>query len=203
MDYELGLRTLKARLPGDALDEFNTHEARLLDNLRRERLFGGTETTRADRAAILYALNQLAQAHLGTSFNALCQSAPTPAESVPGPQPAGKRGQRELASLRRRLEEARENLALIRERKSQYVMETDVPLDLIKRERRLEQQIADLEARVAQLEGSAAPADAPGRPADGTTIVTEGGAVIFGDVTIEGGDFVGRDKADRSEGDDP
>jgi len=67
---------------------------------------------------------------------------------------AGERRERELASLRHQLEEARENLLLIRERESQYVMETNVPLDLIKRKRRLQQQIADLEARLAQLECS-------------------------------------------------
>ncbi len=54
--------------------------------------------------------------------------------------------ERDLASLRRQLEEARESLRLIRERQAEYVMGTDVPLDLVKRERQLEQQIADLEA---------------------------------------------------------
>lgn len=61
--------------------------------------------------------------------------------------------ERERTSLRTQLEAARENLLLIRERKSQYVMETNVPLDLIKRERQLEQQIADLEAQLSALEG--------------------------------------------------
>jgi outer membrane protein assembly factor BamB len=74
---------------------------------------------------------------------------------------AGEWRERELASLRRQLEEARENLLLIRERESQYVMETNIPLDLIKRERRLQWQITDLEARLAQLECSAVSADAP------------------------------------------
>ena len=58
----------------------------------------------------------------------------------------------ELASLRRQLAEARENLRLIQERKSQYVMETDIPLDLIKRERQLVERIAELEQRVGRLE---------------------------------------------------
>jgi len=66
------------------------------------------------------------------------------------------RGARQLEEqipplLRAQLAEARENLLLIRERKSQYMLETDVPLDLIKEERGLEQYIADLEARLAQL----------------------------------------------------
>ncbi len=62
---------------------------------------------------------------------------------------AAARHEREVASLRRQLTEARENLDLIRDRKAQYVMEVDIPLQLTKRERRLEQQIANLEARLA------------------------------------------------------
>ena len=67
---------------------------------------------------------------------------------------------REMTSLRIQLEAARENLRLIRERKSQYVMETDVPLDLVKRERQLEQQVADMEDRLTAL-GNSIPADGP------------------------------------------
>jgi len=208
LEYEVGLHTLKPRLSGVALDEFNVHEAKLLDNLRRERLFGSTETIRSERAAILYALNQLARDHLGTSFNDLCQArvgrqpAATPAGSTSGSQPAGKQDERERASLRAQLENARENLRLIRERKSQYVMETAIPLDLIKQEQRLEEQIADLEGRLAEWGEASGPARVPGQPTGGTTIVTGGGAVIFGDVKVEGGDFVGRDKVVRSEEDD-
>ncbi|HKZ83101.1 MAG TPA: CHAT domain-containing protein [Anaerolineae bacterium] len=54
----------------------------------------------------------------------------------------------EAASLSRQLAEARENLRLIEERKSQFVMSTDVPLQLIKEERRLTERIADLKARM-------------------------------------------------------
>jgi hypothetical protein len=43
------------------------------------------------------------------------------------------------------LAEARENLRLIQERKSQFVMETDIPLQLIKEERRLLERIEELE----------------------------------------------------------
>lgn len=60
--------------------------------------------------------------------------------------------ERELASLRRQLAEARENLRIIRERKSEYVIGTDVPLQWTKDERRLERAIADLEATVGVLE---------------------------------------------------
>ena len=80
----------------------------------------------------------------------------------PGPQPAGagtgeraeQPREREIESLRTQLDQARENLLLVRERKSQYVMDTDVPLDLIKRERALERQIAELEVQLSGLENS-------------------------------------------------
>jgi hypothetical protein len=57
-----------------------------------------------------------------------------------------------IASLRRQLAEARENLLLIQERKAEFVMGTSVPLDLIKEERRTERQIEELEQRLRELE---------------------------------------------------
>lgn len=78
MDYALGLRTLGARLPENALSEFSTLENRLQENLRNERLFGSSETVRADRAAIIYALNELARTQVGTSFNELSESESAP-----------------------------------------------------------------------------------------------------------------------------
>lgn len=65
---------------------------------------------------------------------------------------AADRREREMVSLRHQLMEAREHLNLIRERKSQYVIEVDIPSQLIKHERRLGQQIANLEARLAALQ---------------------------------------------------
>ncbi len=56
-----------------------------------------------------------------------------------------------VQSLHNQLIEAEENLRLVQERKAKYVMETDVPLQIIKEERRLEGQIADLQAQLAQL----------------------------------------------------
>ena len=59
----------------------------------------------------------------------------------------------ELASLRRQLAEARENLRLIQERKSEYVLGTDIPLQLVKEERQLLERIEELEQRVERSEG--------------------------------------------------
>jgi restriction endonuclease Mrr len=70
---------------------------------------------------------------------------------------AEKQREREAASLRRQLEEARENLRLIEERKSQYVLEVEVPLQLIKEERRLTNRIAELEREVDVLEAAPPP----------------------------------------------
>jgi hypothetical protein len=53
------------------------------------------------------------------------------------------------ASLERQLADARENLLLIEERKSQYVREVDIDLQLVREERRLRDRIADLESRLA------------------------------------------------------
>ena len=56
----------------------------------------------------------------------------------------------ETTSLLRQRNEWRENLRLIEERKSQFVQDTDVPLQLLKDERKIRERIADLEARLRQ-----------------------------------------------------
>lgn len=53
-----------------------------------------------------------------------------------------------MTSLQRQLAEVRENLRLIEERKAEYVLETDVPLQIIKEERRLRATIAELETKL-------------------------------------------------------
>jgi len=61
------------------------------------------------------------------------------------PPPTG-----DLDSLRRQLADARENLALILEREEEYVLHTDVPLQLIKEERRLTRRVRELEDEIEQ-----------------------------------------------------
>ena len=56
-----------------------------------------------------------------------------------------------IQSMQRQLAEAEENLRLIQERKAEYVLETDIPLQLVKEERRLESRIHWLERRIAEL----------------------------------------------------
>jgi hypothetical protein len=54
----------------------------------------------------------------------------------------------ERASLERQRAELRENLRLIEERKAEYVLEVDVPLQLVKEERRLKARLADVERKL-------------------------------------------------------
>jgi tetratricopeptide (TPR) repeat protein len=55
-----------------------------------------------------------------------------------------------IQSLREQLAKAEGNLRLIQEREAEYVESEKIPLQLIKNERRLEAQIADLRARLEQ-----------------------------------------------------
>jgi len=57
-----------------------------------------------------------------------------------------------LQSLRKQLAEAEYNLRLIQERKSEFVLETDIPLQLIKEERRLLKLIEELRHSIDGLE---------------------------------------------------
>jgi len=57
----------------------------------------------------------------------------------------------QIHSLHHQLAETEEHLRLIQERKGQYVLDTDVPLQLVKDQRRLVAQIADLRARLDRL----------------------------------------------------
>jgi vacuolar-type H+-ATPase subunit I/STV1 len=58
---------------------------------------------------------------------------------------------RTVASLAKQLREAEENLRLIDERIAEYVQAIDVPLQLIKDQRRLQRWIARLQRRIAEL----------------------------------------------------
>jgi hypothetical protein len=74
-NYELGLAALGKLLAQADVEtrlSFAVLESRLRDNLSDERLYGGNETIRADRARIVHELNRLALAHTGRSFNELC-----------------------------------------------------------------------------------------------------------------------------------
>jgi CRISPR-associated Csx14 family protein len=87
MDYEKGLEQLKQHLHGTVWEhEFQVYEARLRENLTRERLYGTSEQFRSDRAQIIGQLNRLAS-YVGTNFNDLCLNRHIP-PSAPSPDPA-------------------------------------------------------------------------------------------------------------------
>jgi hypothetical protein len=96
-----------------------------------------------------------------------------------------------LESLRRQLVAERENLLLIQERKAEFVMETSVPLDLIKEERRTERQIEELEQRIKVEEEALEQPTAPSGPVPSSTHTTSIDSVTgpvhtgAGDIHIE------------------
>jgi hypothetical protein len=57
----------------------------------------------------------------------------------------------DLVALRRQLGKERKNLLLIEERKADYVMDTEVPLELVKQERHTRKRIEELERRIDEL----------------------------------------------------
>ena len=71
----------------------------------------------------------------------------------------------DLPSLQRQLGNKQETLLLIQERKSEYALSTDVPLDLIREERDVQEEIAALEAKIkVQEQRRRAPPVAPAPP---------------------------------------
>jgi tetratricopeptide (TPR) repeat protein len=79
MSYETGLSLLLKRLGHShpRYAEALTLQARLLENLARTRLYGDTDTNRAERVQVMDALNRLATESLGKNFNTLLQESAT------------------------------------------------------------------------------------------------------------------------------
>ena len=72
MNYERGLETLRLQVEQtNRYDEFNVLEARLLENLSDDRLYGPSEQSRSGRARVIDQLNRLALDVLGVTFNDL------------------------------------------------------------------------------------------------------------------------------------
>lgn len=72
LSYENGLSQMRALLEqGDStlFHEFLALEARLRESLRDDQLYGASENVRSQRAAVVYALNELALRTFGMSFN--------------------------------------------------------------------------------------------------------------------------------------
>ena len=75
LDYERGLRALEQHVQPDGgpdWADFSLHKEQLMSNLRDERRYGSTETTRAARSRIVDQLNPLALRLTQLSFTDLC-----------------------------------------------------------------------------------------------------------------------------------
>lgn len=71
-----------------------------------------------------------------------------------GNGPVKKTDKEDIGSLKRQIENLQDNLRLIEERISKFVVPSKVPLQLVKDKRELEEKIADLEAELAQAESA-------------------------------------------------
>lgn len=114
-------------------------ETKLVLKERRQELLAERDQFAADMARIE---QQLA----GTGEVAAAHTLAT----VTGNAPAGSLSSQDRASLEYQLAESYTSLRLIEERRAEFVQETDIPLTLIKNERRLRQRIAEIEARVGR-----------------------------------------------------
>jgi hypothetical protein len=95
----------------------------------------------------------------------------------------------ELSSLQHQLENKKETLLLIQERKSEYALSTDIPLDLIRQERDVREEIAALEAQIKALEQSTRsravpPVTAPSIPAPPVRKSASGGGRVVGVIIL-------------------
>ncbi|RLT34646.1 MAG: CHAT domain-containing protein [Chloroflexi bacterium] len=112
-------------------------------------------------------------------------------------EPAADPGSADVrASLQRQIASIEENLLLIEERKSEYVLATDVPMQIVKEERRLRAKLEELRGRLPSLAENLPPNAQKNSPTAGNTTIinTGGGAYIGGGVQVDGGNFIGRDK---------
>jgi hypothetical protein len=91
-------------------------------------------------------------AYLLTPTSAAASSPPSTPPPAPEPAPVQQSvpapGDEQLESLRKQLADAETSLRLIEERMAEYVMSTDIPLNLIKEERALRERITTLKARI-------------------------------------------------------
>ena len=100
--------------------------------------------------------------------------------------------QDDLASTQRQLNEARANLKLIQERISEYVLGIDVPLQLIKEERRLLERLAELETKlgVSKPPVSSTPRAAEADLAASVVAICNGNGDIVGTGFVAAGQLI-------------
>ena len=101
-------------------------------------------------AAVPVLFMRLRDGRLWSEAPRMAATTPPPSTPIEPPRPIGRAplSKEERDSLERQLQAARENLRLIEERKAEYVLGVEVPLQLVKEERRLRDRIAELEAKL-------------------------------------------------------
>jgi hypothetical protein len=124
------------------IDALDTDIGREIDSERKLVLQERRAALSSEREQVASQLASLEQQLASGGSVSASSAAPAQAPLAASLSPA------ERGSLERQLAEGQANLRLIEERKAQYVLETDVPLQLLKDEGRLRQRIAELEARL-------------------------------------------------------
>lgn len=130
----------------------DTDVGRELDSERKLVLQERRADLDRERSAVAADIDRVERQLTGSSAAAIADRAP--AQTVTGPADTPMPAER--ASLERQLAELRANLRLIEERASQFVLETDIPLQLVKDKRSTEARIAVLEGRLTDLAVEAA-----------------------------------------------
>lgn len=167
--YETGIQRLLEAL-GNKHPQFTEAlvlQSRLLENISSVRRFGDTETNRAERASCMYALNHLAVRALGVSFNDLCIGMPSSSEDMAKDTTDHTQPDRTRdyrASAQSLLAELRRQLERLESLRGLLGDELT------------DQKQLELENQISGL------------------LETSGGAFFAGDVQVEYGDLVGRDK---------
>jgi hypothetical protein len=90
----------------------------------------------------------------------------------------------DLETLQKQLDNARNNLRLIQERKSEYAIAEDVPLDLIQNERHWEAEIERLEKHTHGTRQSSSLASRLKGDLKTTLLIGLGGILVFGLVVV-------------------
>jgi hypothetical protein len=107
-------------------------------------------------------------------------------QRLSSPEPAAIVSDEDLSSLQRQLAQERQNLRLIQERKAEFVLSVEVPLQLVKEERRLLDKIAGLEQQIAARSGRGLPA---GEEAAPSTLFDQRGQTVGTQINVAG-DYV-------------
>jgi len=149
LDFDKGEGTVYLRMYSDRGGGFWTQDVLTYQNAPGEYTF---DLPRTGMIEVLRPTQRRLSADVTAQAAVSDESA---ARSMPEPLPSYREAmavvpEEDRPSIRRQLTEARENLRLIKERQAEFVLSTDIPLQLFKEERRLLDRIAELEQQLAE-----------------------------------------------------